>query len=726
MASRPAPFITPSATPPASHSFLSESQQERDSAPPLKRQRLASTSHSATPDRPVDFNQAREASALRLLDVWSQLAERYSRRIDEDDIVDLITGEIVKDRGVLRAIPNRWDFGRFADADHPEDAQEQNEEDDEESADELDTLTAVAEGRDDEDVPVPLERTVLPVKALDPNDAEDAEDLREFLEAERRRRETCGSEDGDSSVNGDPPLYDNPDGNESEGVHTDAGDATEFEEPNQQEDTEENQPQENTSPAYDSGSDDEIAVWEDEEASAVYLVTKDDEDESDNEIEIIDMPPPKPPSLSPQPARSKSKSPKKPSIKTPKTTPNSKPKPPQRQLYTPPQSQGSSSTPPDDYFIPLSSPPRSSHVKSSPSKPHSTSKPLPQKPKVSPRPIARFPTSDSETSQSPRLDLTKLVKGTKRSPSKLSTPAPRGVPSRPVLNTPRATPRPTQEQPPQTTSRGRSRSVNERPTTTPLSGKPKKPSQVEVLLSPLSRIRSRSQSHGRQVSEGAKSSPIPDMSAEAKRKGKAKQTAIPDPVKVSSSKTSKGKGRAVEYTPEDDDWYEDQRQPDYGGEVREESEDPITMTPSPTATPPKAKVVTRRPSFPPGPSNSASSSRTVHEKDQETADSRESTATADQEPEPVWMGTRKRKRVVSSSEVEVGPSSSTSTMTVSDERHWESGRRDLPRRGASDGKNLLGRYPCFVAHVNCCRRGSYTIETSSKAPFEIRISTAPV
>ncbi|KAI0252001.1 hypothetical protein BJV78DRAFT_1206313, partial [Lactifluus subvellereus] len=64
---------------------------------PSKRQRHASTpsSSSSLPSTPsrdrsgVDFHQARFESSMRLKDAWAQLAQRYARPLDEDDIIDL-------------------------------------------------------------------------------------------------------------------------------------------------------------------------------------------------------------------------------------------------------------------------------------------------------------------------------------------------------------------------------------------------------------------------------------------------------------------------------------------------------------------------------------------------------------------------------------------------------------------------------------------------------------
>lgn len=48
---------------------------------------------------------------MRLFDTWMQLGERYGRRSDADDIVDIRTGEVIKDRGVLRSLQQRFKLG---------------------------------------------------------------------------------------------------------------------------------------------------------------------------------------------------------------------------------------------------------------------------------------------------------------------------------------------------------------------------------------------------------------------------------------------------------------------------------------------------------------------------------------------------------------------------------------------------------------------------------------
>src|ERR1700733_13309832 len=109
--------MTPSASP-------APFRRPQDGPSPTKRPRLTSSStpstssasfvstppafsnqtyHTVTanPDG-TDLPDARRASSFRVLNVWSQLAERYSRPLAEDDIVDLRTCDFIKDRNVIR------------------------------------------------------------------------------------------------------------------------------------------------------------------------------------------------------------------------------------------------------------------------------------------------------------------------------------------------------------------------------------------------------------------------------------------------------------------------------------------------------------------------------------------------------------------------------------------------------------------------------------------------
>ncbi len=183
--SRP-PLITPSASPPP-HA----SSSKTNSASPSKRQRLSSVSRSSSLQRAsesvLDIQTEREASRTRLLDTWSQLAERYSRPLDEDDIVDIRTGEIVKDNGFWRAT-RRFGFGEVLAPEYQEETAKK-ESGDEDGVDELDAFTEEHDYLED----VFLARGLQKPSPVSSN-AEYEDDLREFLEAEERRKEEYGSE----------------------------------------------------------------------------------------------------------------------------------------------------------------------------------------------------------------------------------------------------------------------------------------------------------------------------------------------------------------------------------------------------------------------------------------------------------------------------------------------------------------------------------------------------
>ena len=305
------PLITPSASPPPVRSFFPQPYRLSDSAPPLKKQRFLSISRQSsvqssspaksTPEPPLDLQKEREASTLRLLDVWSQLADRYNRRLDEDDIVDIRTGQIVKDNGVIRR-SRKLEFG--ADSE-PKNNKEDDGADAEEDEDELD-LFAQENGESNEVHSDMDGRRVPPVAPLDPRDAED---LRQFLEAERIRREACGSEPEDDFESIPSFEDDDEQGNASDSERVTSDDAEEVDEDesgeegkeereNEQDDKPDDPPWDRSSSVVDdSSSDDELNNWEVNEASIVYPTTKKDEvdrvaptSDSDSDVEIIEPP----------------------------------------------------------------------------------------------------------------------------------------------------------------------------------------------------------------------------------------------------------------------------------------------------------------------------------------------------------------------------------------------------------------------------------------------------
>jgi hypothetical protein len=208
------PWLTPSATPPNSRT-LHDVRLSSTGAPPSKRQRLASV-HPPSSDS-GDFDEKRQASTKRLLDAWSQLEQRYSRPIEEDDIVDLVSLKVVKDRGNIRGLSKNWQFGRAADLDdrtgeedkqtessgvsedEEDEVEEEEVDEDDLSDDELDVIPRPSKQKQSEPEATLLEEMSFHAlwkasTALDPDNPSDAEDLERFLRAEERRRADCASD----------------------------------------------------------------------------------------------------------------------------------------------------------------------------------------------------------------------------------------------------------------------------------------------------------------------------------------------------------------------------------------------------------------------------------------------------------------------------------------------------------------------------------------------------
>ncbi|KAF8630942.1 hypothetical protein AX17_005299 [Amanita inopinata Kibby_2008] len=226
------PLLTPSTSPPASGLKFIKQFAPSDSAPPAKRSRVSSLPTRPTTSTPIprslpsaaklpqsdDYAKEREAARLRLINVWSSLAERYSKPFDEDDIVDIITGEVVKDRGVISG----WDSsqqGSFSNIgrkrkhgkEQPNEEEEEAEEGEGEAegGDDVDELDAFATGEpanvglksreSGEDAETAL--GVAPEEHTPPvENSQHAEVLlKEFMEDEKKRRVVCGNESDSSS-----------------------------------------------------------------------------------------------------------------------------------------------------------------------------------------------------------------------------------------------------------------------------------------------------------------------------------------------------------------------------------------------------------------------------------------------------------------------------------------------------------------------------------------------
>ena len=331
------PLITPSASPPPVRAFFPQPCRLPSSAPPLKKQRLLSISRqssvqsssqaTSTPEPPLDLQKQREASTLRLLDVWSQLADRYTRRLDEDDIVDIRTGRIVKDNGVIRK-SRKLQFGASPEPKKNKENDGAIEDDVEEDEDDIDEINFFAQvnGKSDE---VHLDMDGRSVPPVAPQDPRDAEDLREFMEAERIRREACGSEPEDDSESISPFEDDDEQGDASDSERVTLDDAEEVdrdesrkegkEEWEREQDDKPDDPPWDRSQSVvdDSSSDDELNNYEVNEANIVYPTAKKDKadrlaptSDSDSEVEIIEPPIPTKASRTPKLTKEPSRTPR--------------------------------------------------------------------------------------------------------------------------------------------------------------------------------------------------------------------------------------------------------------------------------------------------------------------------------------------------------------------------------------------------------------------------------
>jgi hypothetical protein len=578
-----------------------------------------------------------------MLDVWSNLAERYARPLDADDIIDLNTGEVIKDRGVIRGSRD-WDLGCFADDVGEEEAEEGEEEEDEDDIDELDSFAPArdtqAQGPDVEaDV-----RNVPPVREMDPADAED---LRQFLEAERRRREICGSdiEETESSVSESHDEGEYSSERVWDSVHTENADDSGLERsatPDALEtataslEISQTTLQRSATVFVESDSDDGLVSYGIDEASIVHRIPKKEElveEESDSEVEFVEPPLPPP---RPKPKAKVSKQRLEP--KSPRLFKYIHSKPVQ-QLQTPPQSQASSFvssvTPSDDYYIqlppdssplPPSSPP-SSHY-SSPTKPsqHQTKGNAAQN-----RSSGSQFEYDISSMHIPRLDLTKVSKGklaSKSSKSQLTSSHARMQPeasgSRP---TPIAEPRKLLNKEPLDQQAGLPASDSEPPAKTT---RPK----VEVVLKKRPPF---------QKSPLVQSSP--QFSEDATHKKDLRRMRSFEDGRPMVKSKGKEREIALDFTHDDQLAFEEVNQ----------SDDPITALPSSPLAPSRERA------------RSTSRKTREPENDPPNKDPRRSHKSNDQKPalgklqygETLKLPsaptiTKKRKRVVSSSENSVG------------------------------------------------------------------------
>jgi hypothetical protein len=380
------PRLTSSSTPSGSSSSIS--------TPPAFSNQTYYTANTSTNADGTELHDARRASSFRVLNIWSQLAERYNRPLAQDDIVDLRTYNIIKDRNVIRSTPHQYDIGYFGDVDGGTETPTT----DEGSEDELDGFAPGADISDELEMERVNREGLVPVGEMDPADAED---LRLFLEAENHRRQMFGSEGEEEEECGEEGS-----GEDEEGVSEDEfpevsateGSTDEVEDELVEDkqwqgdpehgwqdhglqldlDTDDKDDITFTIPLKDleSGSDDELGVWNgQDEGSTVYAIAGDlDSDDLAEGEGIIELPLPE------TSLPHKHGSPRKsiqipnqsfPSRSTVKSISTSKRNMfvPTVQLHTPPQSSSSATgTTPDTSgpSLPISMVPSSGRTKTNP------------------------------------------------------------------------------------------------------------------------------------------------------------------------------------------------------------------------------------------------------------------------------------------------------------------------------------------------------------------------
>ena len=165
----------------------------------------------------------RKDSTLRVLSIWDSLEKRYARPLEQDDIVDLQTMRIVRDRGTLRSMPQRT-FGTVHKHEHTNGAESSGgeEEDDEQDPDDDEDELGRWEVDDLEEVirlrPQPKQLTV-----------HDKNDLEEFLYADEQRKAALGDPDEDlrqSSVESQSSFRPTPSVEQEQDEEEDGGSAT--------------------------------------------------------------------------------------------------------------------------------------------------------------------------------------------------------------------------------------------------------------------------------------------------------------------------------------------------------------------------------------------------------------------------------------------------------------------------------------------------------------------
>jgi hypothetical protein len=228
---------------------------------------------------PDDIDKLRRQSTMRLWKVWESLSERYARPLEEDDIIDFRDNRLVQDRGILRKLTT--DFGELSsEPENGDDTEWEKDKDDlpgSEDPDELDSLNPVADIANEMAKRHGLMKRQTRSPSID-------DDLQEFLAAEERRKQLYGDVDADlneETYSGETVTKPRP---RKDSIHP------ELEESRPSKGNQMLSLDERPPPLKDVDSDDELAAWSRDEASAIYHVSPasgDEEDEGDDDDDDV-------------------------------------------------------------------------------------------------------------------------------------------------------------------------------------------------------------------------------------------------------------------------------------------------------------------------------------------------------------------------------------------------------------------------------------------------------
>ncbi|KAK2460852.1 hypothetical protein APHAL10511_007322 [Amanita phalloides] len=161
-----------------------------------------------------DCLKQRQEGAAKLVQLWSSLAQRYSVPLDKDDVVDIRTGKVVEDRGVVSS----WDSthqGSFMDfkTRKKRTAEEANRCASE--VDDVDELDAFAQTKSEEDIltsPEGLKEKNKPYTMLPPSTPKKVAFVLSPYRSRRRVRKVIDSEDeaSDNPPSSSPILSSSP------------------------------------------------------------------------------------------------------------------------------------------------------------------------------------------------------------------------------------------------------------------------------------------------------------------------------------------------------------------------------------------------------------------------------------------------------------------------------------------------------------------------------------